>query len=64
MPIRRASVTGHSTQSFTELNYHQLPVLHGYALLDNASMPIIGSPDVVNNTYIEQLTMDAESGYR
>jgi dipeptidyl aminopeptidase/acylaminoacyl peptidase len=54
-------VTGHSTQSFTELNYHQLPVLHGYALLDNASMPIIGDPDTVNNTYVEQLTMDAKA---
>ncbi len=54
-------VTGHSTQSFTELNYHQLPVLHGYALLDNAAMPIIGDPDTVNNTYVEQLTMDAKA---
>ena len=54
-------VTGHSTQSFTELTYHQLPVLHGYALLDNAAMPIIGDPDTVNNTYVEQLTMDAKA---
>src|SRR5262249_7823794 len=28
-------VTGHQAQSFPELNYHQLVVLHGYALLDN-----------------------------
>ena len=54
-------VTGHATQSFTELTYHQLPVLHGYALLDNAAMPIIGDPDTVNNTYVEQLTMDAKA---
>ncbi len=54
-------VTGHSTQTFNELNYHQLAVLHGYALIDNAAMPIIGDPETVNNTYIEQLTMDAKA---
>jgi dipeptidyl aminopeptidase/acylaminoacyl peptidase len=56
-----SQVTGHATQSFNELNYHQLAVLHGYALLDNAAMPIIGDPDTVNNTYVEQLTMDAKA---
>jgi dipeptidyl aminopeptidase/acylaminoacyl peptidase len=54
-------ITGHEAQSFPVLNYHQLGVLHGYALIDNAAMPIIGDPDTVNNTYIDQLTMDAEA---
>jgi dipeptidyl aminopeptidase/acylaminoacyl peptidase len=54
-------VTGHEAQSFPTLNYHQLVVLHGYALLDNAAMPIIGDPDTVNNTYVEQLQMDAQA---
>jgi dipeptidyl aminopeptidase/acylaminoacyl peptidase len=54
-------VTGHSAQAFPELNYHQLPVLHGYALLDNAAMPIVGDPDTVNNTYVEQIQMDAQA---
>ena len=54
-------VTGHATDSFTELNYHQLFVLHGYALIDNAAMPIIGDPNTVNNTYIDQLLMDAQA---
>jgi len=54
-------VTGHAAQSYTELNYHQLFVLDGYALIDNAAMPIIGGPDVVNNTYVEQLAMDAQA---
>jgi dipeptidyl aminopeptidase/acylaminoacyl peptidase len=54
-------VTGHEEQSFPELSYHQLPVLHGYALLDNAAMPIIGDPDHVNNTYVEQLVLDAQA---
>ena len=35
-------VTGHAAQAFTQLTYHQMFVLHGYALIDNAAMPIIG----------------------
>ncbi len=54
-------VTGHEAQSFTILNYHQLGVLHGYALIDNTAMPIVGDPDTVNNTYVEQLQMDAQA---
>jgi dipeptidyl aminopeptidase/acylaminoacyl peptidase len=54
-------VTGHAAQSFTELNYHQMFVLHGYALIDDAAMPIIGDADTVNNTYIDQLVMDAQA---
>jgi dipeptidyl aminopeptidase/acylaminoacyl peptidase len=54
-------VTGHAAQAFSELNYHQLFVLHGYALLDNAAMPIIGDAETVNNTYVDQLLMDAQA---
>ena len=54
-------VTGHSARAFPELNYHQLVVLDGYALLDNAAMPIVGDPDTVNNTYVEQIQMDAKA---
>jgi len=54
-------VTGHDTQAFNLLTYHQLFVLQGYALLDNAAMPIVGDADTVNNTYVEQLQMDAEA---
>ncbi len=36
--------------------------LHGYAVLDNAGMPVIGSdPTTVNNTYLEQIVMDAKA---
>jgi len=35
--------------------------LHGYAVLDDAAMPIIGDPQTVNNTYIEQIVMDAKA---
>jgi dipeptidyl aminopeptidase/acylaminoacyl peptidase len=54
-------VTGHAAQSFTQLNYHQMLVLHGYALIDNAAMPIIGDAETVNNTYLDQLVMDAQA---
>jgi dipeptidyl aminopeptidase/acylaminoacyl peptidase len=54
-------VTGHDATSFPVLSYYQLVTLHGYALLDNAAMPIIGDPDHVNNTYVEQLQMDAQA---
>ena len=54
-------VTGHEAQAFPELNYHQLFVLHGYALIDNAAMPIIGDSETVNNTYVDQLLMDAQA---
>ncbi len=36
-------------------------LLAGYAVLNNATIPIIGDPETVNNTYIEQLTMGAEA---
>jgi dipeptidyl aminopeptidase/acylaminoacyl peptidase len=54
-------VTGHEAQAFPELNYHQMVTLAGYALLDNAAMPIVGDADTVNNTYVEQLQMDAQA---
>lgn len=54
-------VTGHAAQAFSQLNYHQLFVLHGYALIDDAAMPIIGDAETVNNTYVEQLLMDAQA---
>ena len=33
----------------------------GYALLDNATMPVIGDPDTMNNTYVEQISMSAKA---
>lgn len=52
-----------STQRFTtvvgasEIYY----ALHGYAVLDNAAMPVIGDPTTVNNTYLDQIVMDAKA---
>jgi dipeptidyl aminopeptidase/acylaminoacyl peptidase len=42
-------------------NLHLLMCLRGYAVLDNAGMPIIGNPETVNNTYLEQLVSDAKA---
>ena len=50
-----------STERFTTLIGHQLFLMHGYAILENAGMPIIGDPETVNNTYLQQLTMDAKA---
>ncbi len=35
--------------------------LEGYAVLDNAAMPIIGDPTTVNDTYLEQIVADAKA---
>ena len=53
-----------STKRFTELTAASgrlFFVLKGYAVLDNAAMPIVGDPDTVNNTYVEQITADAKA---
>lgn len=50
-----------SAQRFTQLNGHLLLVLGGYAVLENAGMPIIGNPETVNNTYLQQIVMDARA---
>lgn len=35
--------------------------LHGYAVLDNTAMPVIGNPQTVNDTYLEQIVADAKA---
>jgi dipeptidyl aminopeptidase/acylaminoacyl peptidase len=40
---------------------HLFFVLAGYAVLDNASMPVVGDPDTVNDTYVEQIVMSAKA---
>jgi dipeptidyl aminopeptidase/acylaminoacyl peptidase len=36
-------------------------VLGGYAVLDNAAVPIVGDPKTVNDTFVEQLTADMQA---
>ncbi len=50
-----------SAKRFTQLKGHLLLVLGGYAVLENAAMPIIGDPETVNNTYLQQIVMDAKA---
>lgn len=59
-----ASQVSGSTKRFTEMTgYSDLFfALDGYAVLDNAAMPVVGSdPDSVNNSYIDQIVMDAKA---
>lgn len=40
---------------------HLFLTLMGYAVLDNATMPVIGTPETMNNTYVEQIVSSAEA---
>ena len=62
-PSTAGQVSG-STKRFTEVTgYSQLfHVLDGFAVLDNAAMPVVGNdPDTVNDTYIDQIVADAKA---
>ncbi len=55
-------VTG-STQRATVITgmSHLFFLMEGYAVLDNATMPVVGDPETVNNTYVEQIVMSAKA---
>jgi len=55
-------ITG-STQRATSIvgPSHLFFLMEGYAILDNATMPVVGTPETVNNTYIEQIVMSAKA---
>ncbi|MBC8022722.1 MAG: S9 family peptidase [Burkholderiales bacterium] len=36
-------------------------VLEGFVVLNDATMPVVGDPEKVNDTFIEQITMNAEA---
>lgn len=61
-PGTAGQVTG-SSQRYTQLigPTHLFFLLQGYAVLDNATMPVVGDPETVNNTYIEQIVMSAKA---
>ncbi|MCX6611275.1 MAG: prolyl oligopeptidase family serine peptidase, partial [Acidobacteria bacterium] len=52
-----------STKRFTTINgySHLFFLMEGYAILDGATIPIIGTPEEANNTYVEQLTASAKA---
>jgi len=59
-PSKAGQVTG-SQERFTRLRQYQLLLLAGYAILDNASFPIVGDPKKAYDTYTEQLVADAKA---
>jgi dipeptidyl aminopeptidase/acylaminoacyl peptidase len=52
-----------STERFTLMAgpTHMFFLLSGYAILDGASMPVVGDPETVNNTYIQQIVSSAKA---
>ncbi len=53
-----------SDQTFTRLHEYQLLLLAGYAILDNASFPIVGDPKKAYDTYLDQLVADADAAIK
>jgi dipeptidyl aminopeptidase/acylaminoacyl peptidase len=50
-----------SQETFTQLRQYRLLLLAGYAVIDNASFPIVGDPKKAYDTYLEQLVADAKA---
>lgn len=61
-PSIAGQVTG-STQRYTAITgpSHLFFLLAGYAVLDNTTMPIVGDPETMNNTYVEQIVSSAKA---
>ena len=57
-----AQVAG-STNRFTQMGgiSHLFLLLSGYAILDNASMPIVGPPETKNDTFVKQIVDAAQA---
>jgi dipeptidyl aminopeptidase/acylaminoacyl peptidase len=60
---RTASQVSGSTNRFTTIGgiSHLFFVLQGYAVLDDATMPVVGDPETMNNTYVEQIVASAKA---
>ena len=43
---------------------HLLLLTQGYAILDDPTMPIVGEPETVNDTFVEQIVVEREGGDR
>ncbi len=52
-----------SPWQFTEIRglSHLTLLTQGYAVMDNATMPIIGDPETMNDTFVEQIVQAAEA---
>ncbi len=40
---------------------HLFLLLAGYAIMDNAAMPVVGDPETMNDTFVEQIVADARA---
>ena len=61
-----ASTAGQITTSpsrFTRISglSHLVLLTQGYAIMDNATMPVIGDPETMNDTFIEQIVASAQA---
>lgn len=61
-PATAGQVAG-STNRFTTINgiSHLFLLTQGYAILDEATMPVVGPPEVANDTFIQQVVSSAEA---
>jgi dipeptidyl aminopeptidase/acylaminoacyl peptidase len=60
--VTASQVSGSANRFTTFFGPSELFFLfEGYAVLDNAAMPVVGDPDTVNNTYVEQIVADAKA---
>jgi dipeptidyl aminopeptidase/acylaminoacyl peptidase len=59
-PSKAGQVTG-SQYTFTRLRDYRMLLLAGYAIIDNASFPVVGDPKKAYDTYTEQLVADAKA---
>jgi len=57
---KAGQLTG-SEATFTRLRQYRLLLLAGYAIIDNASFPIVGDPKKAYDTYLDQLVADAKA---
>ncbi len=57
----KAGQVAGSQETFTQLRQYRLLLLAGYAIIDNASFPIVGDPKKAYDTYLDQLVADAKA---
>jgi len=59
-PKAAGEVSG-SQETFTQLYQYEFLLLAGYAIINDASFPIIGDPKKAYDTYLDQLVADAKA---
>ena len=61
-PSTAGQVSG-STNRFTTIGgiSHLFLLTQGYAILDEATMPVVGAPDVANDTFLAQIVASAQA---